>query len=71
MKESDVKVEVLEADHSGAESSDYFSSPVFINNGIPIGASGDIATVLYVRVAQFEFLLGGVQPATCAPRPLS
>lgn len=48
-KESSVKQEVLEPDILGEESSDYFSSPVFIENGIPIGATGELATRLYVR----------------------
>lgn len=49
-KESSAKQEVLEPDTLGLESSNYFSSPVFIENGIPIGAKGELATTLYVRI---------------------
>ena len=35
-------------DDLGRDTSDYFSSPVFIDNGIPIGASGELSTQLYV-----------------------
>lgn len=36
-------------DAVGGQTSDYFSSPVFIENGIPIGAREELTTVLYVR----------------------
>lgn len=47
-KDGTVKGGVLEADELGQESSDFYSSPIFIENGIPIGAKGGISTVLYV-----------------------
>ena len=38
----------LAIDAEGLQSSDYFSSPIFIENGIPIGARDELTTVLYV-----------------------
>ena len=35
-------------DPVGRETSDYFSDPVFIDNGIPVGARDEPSTVLYV-----------------------
>lgn len=49
MKDSAIKEEVVEPDSLGQESSDYYSSPVFIENGVPIGATGELSTLLYVR----------------------
>lgn len=37
-------------DSEGLQTSDYFSFPVFIENGIPIGARDELTTVLYVRI---------------------
>lgn len=37
-------------DFMGMSSSDYFSFPIYIQNGIPIGATGELSTTLYVRV---------------------
>ena len=38
-------------DELGQDTSDYYSSPVFIDNGIPIGAAGTLSTQLYVSIA--------------------
>ena len=47
-----VKEGSVEPDDLGQETSDYHSEPVFIDNGIPIGANGDLSTRLYVRILE-------------------
>lgn len=47
-------VEEVLPDFEGLSTSDYYSSPIFIENGIPIGATGELSTVLYVRIAPFS-----------------
>ena len=36
-------------DSVGLVSSDYSSEPVFVDQGIPVGATGELTTMLYVR----------------------
>ena len=36
-------------DSVGLGSSDYSSEPVFFDQGIPVGATGELTTMLYVR----------------------
>ena len=40
-----VKIHVVTPDN---KDSDYFSEPIFVNTGIPIGGEGELATKLYV-----------------------
>lgn len=35
-------------DNLGLNTSDYFSEPIFVNSGIPIGARAELTTELYV-----------------------
>lgn len=46
----DANSEEVLPDSIGMNSSDYFSSTIYIENGIPIGATGELSTTLYVRV---------------------
>lgn len=48
VKESTVKEEEVVPDSLGHDTSDYYSMPVFIENGIPIGATGELSSQLYV-----------------------
>ena len=36
-------------DEEGQDIGDYFSDPIFVDQGIPIGARDQLTTVLYVR----------------------
>jgi hypothetical protein len=36
-------------DTLGQDSSDYYSAPIFVDQGIPIGAVAELSTTLYVR----------------------
>lgn len=36
-------------DSLGFMSSDYHSDPIFVDQGIPVGATGELTTMLYVR----------------------
>lgn len=42
-------VENVLPDGAGLFSSDYFSAPIFVDSGIPIGASSELKTVMHVR----------------------
>ena len=46
-KEDDVKDVVPDA--IGQETGDYFSEPIFVDSGIPIGARPELTTELFVR----------------------
>lgn len=37
-------------DATGLESGDYFSQPIFVDSGIPVGARDELTTKLYVCV---------------------
>ena len=39
---------IVKPDLLGRESSDYFSDPIFVDSGIPIGAKEDLTTQIYV-----------------------
>ena len=41
-------LDIVEPDPMGRETSDYFSDPIFVDSGIPIGAKEDLTTRIYV-----------------------
>ncbi len=41
-------LQFVEPDSVGLETGDYFSKPIYVNQGIPIGARPSLTTVLYV-----------------------
>lgn len=43
-----IKLEVVTPDEHGTNTSDYYSRPVFVDIGIPIGARDELTSVLYV-----------------------
>ena len=43
-----VQRQLVTTDNTIIENGDYFSKPIFVNTGIPIGGQGELATKLYV-----------------------
>ena len=51
LEENDgVLLESVAPDELGTNSSDYYSRPIFVNTGIPIGAREELTNTLYVCI---------------------
>ena len=46
--EDGVECQLVMPDREGEDSGDYYSEPIYMNMGIPIGGEGEQATILYV-----------------------